>query len=137
MPSVPDITKLKSTITAFKESLKLSSDKIRETEQSMREQHHSDTRFSACHYLITASRFGDILHRQPITPSDALVRSILQPETFSSAATTITYSISIPAFFCQCLSIITLGLLSLNLKSKLLHLILFPLRPCWQPVLLL
>ena len=87
LPSVPEIAKLKSTIAAFKESLKLPSDKLRQIEQSTRDQRHSDMWFSARRYRITASRFGDILHRRSTTPPDALVLSILQPKSFSSPAT--------------------------------------------------
>ena len=87
LPSVPEIAKLKSTIAAFKESLKLPSDKLRQIEQSTRDQRHSDMWFSARRYQITASQFGDILRRRSTTPPDALVLSILQPKSFSSPAT--------------------------------------------------
>ncbi len=87
-PSVPETAELKTTILAFKESLNLPSDKLREIEQNTRDQRHSDMWFSARRYRITASRFGEILHRRSTTTPDRLVLSILQPKSFSSAATT-------------------------------------------------
>ena len=86
-PSIPDTSQLKETVAAFKASLELSSDKIREIERNTRDQRHSDLWYSVRHYRITASRFGEILHHKPTTPPDAMVMSILQPRSFSSAAT--------------------------------------------------
>ena len=86
-PNIPDTSKLKETVAAFKVSLKLPSDRLREIEQSTREQRHSELWFSVRRYRMTASRFGEILRRKPTTPPDALVLSILQPRSFSSAAT--------------------------------------------------
>ena len=86
-PNIPDDLKVKETVAAFKASLKLSSDKLREIEQNTREQRHSTLWFSVRHYRLTASRFGEVFRRKPTTPPDALVLSILQPRTFSSAAT--------------------------------------------------
>ena len=86
-PNIPDTSKLKETVAAFKVSLKLPSVRLREIEQSTREQRHSELWFSVRRYRITASRFGEILHRKPTTRPDALVLSILQPRSFSSAAT--------------------------------------------------
>jgi len=87
-PSIPDTSEIKRSVAAFKLSLKLPADKLREIEQSTREQRHSDLWFSVRRYRITASHFGQILHRKPTTRPDALVLSILQPRSFSTAATT-------------------------------------------------
>ena len=86
-PNISDTSKLKETVAAFKVSLKLPSDRLREIEQSTREQRHSELWFSVRRYRMTASRFGEILRRKLTTPPDALVLSILQPRSFSSAAT--------------------------------------------------
>lgn len=60
-PNIPGTLHLKETVSAFKESLKFSSGKIRKIEQSTREQWHSELWFSVRCYRITASRFGEIL----------------------------------------------------------------------------
>ena len=87
-PSIPDTCVLKETIVAFKESLKLSAEKLREIEQTTREQRNSSLWFSVRRYRITASIFGKILHRLSTTSPDSLVLSILEPRSFTSAATT-------------------------------------------------
>ena len=86
-PGVPDTSSLKETVSAFKESLKVSADKLREIERNTREQRQSPLWFEVRRYRITASRFGEILRRKSETPPDSLVLSILQPRSFSSAAT--------------------------------------------------
>ena len=48
-PSIPDTCVLKETIVAFKESLKLSAEKLREIEQTTREQRNSSLWFSLPH----------------------------------------------------------------------------------------
>ena len=57
-------------------------------EQSTREQQYSAEWFSVRRYRITASYFGEVLHRRRDTPPDRLVLSILMPRKFSSPATT-------------------------------------------------
>lgn len=84
---VPDTSKLRETVAAFKDSLKLPAERVRDIEHNTREQYKSSLWFTVRQYRITASRFGDILHRKPTTPPDALVSSILRPRSFSSAAT--------------------------------------------------
>ena len=84
---VPGTSLLKQTVAAFKDSLKLSPSKVREIEQNTREQKQSPLWFSVRRYRITASRFGEILRRKHDTTPDALVLSILQPRSFTSAAT--------------------------------------------------
>ena len=66
----------------------MSSSQIWDIEQSTRDQRESTLWFSVRRYRITASRFGEILHRRKDTPPDRLVLSILNPRTFSSPATT-------------------------------------------------
>ena len=85
VPSTPDI---KGTVKAFKQSLQMSPAQLRHVEQSTREQRYSAEWFSVRRYRITASHFGEILHRRRDTPPDRLVLSILMPRKFSSPATT-------------------------------------------------
>ena len=61
--------------------------KLYEIENATRNQRYSEMWHSIRRYRITASRFGDILHRKPTTPPDVLVLSILQPRTFLCDAT--------------------------------------------------
>ena len=61
---------------------------LRHVEQSTREQQYSAEWFAIRRYRITASHFGEILHRRRDTPPDRLVLSILMPRKFSSPATT-------------------------------------------------
>lgn len=84
---VPDMLKLKETVAAFKDSLRLPAYKLWDIEQNTREQQKSPLWFSVRRYRITASHFGNILHRKSTTTPDVLVASILRPRSFSSAAT--------------------------------------------------
>ena len=86
--SVPSTPNIKETVSAFKQSLKMTSAQLRHVEQSTREQRHSAEWFSVRRYPITASHFGEILHHHRSTPPDRLVLSILMPRKFSSPATT-------------------------------------------------
>ena len=85
--AAPDLIAIKTTISAFKESLRLPADKLRETEQTTREQCNSPMWCSVRQYRITASRFGQILHQTRETPPHWIVLSILKPRTFTSPAT--------------------------------------------------
>ena len=85
--AAPNLFGLNSTISAFKESLRLPADKLREIEQTTREQRNLPMWFSVWRYRITASRFSQILHQRRETPPDSLVLSILEPRTFTSPAT--------------------------------------------------
>lgn len=85
--NVPDLTTLKQTISAFKESLHLNDDQIREVEQATRDQRLSPRWYSERRFRITASNFGTILHRKESTPPDKLVIRLLQQKTFSTPAT--------------------------------------------------
>ena len=73
-------------VATFKESLRVSSDKVREIERNTREQHLSPLWYSARRFRLTASTFGRILHFQHSTPPDSLVRSLLQQKNFSTTA---------------------------------------------------
>ena len=86
-PDIPSTSAIRSTVEAFKESLRMPPEKLRNIEQSTREQRDSQLWFEVRRYRITASRFGEILHRKSSTLPDRLVLSILQPRSFSSAAT--------------------------------------------------
>lgn len=84
--NVPALTELKKTIAAFKESLHLTDDQIREIEQSTRDQKLSLRWHSERRFRITASNFGSILHRKESTPPDKLVLRLLQQKSFSTPA---------------------------------------------------
>ena len=86
-PDVPTVSVIKATVATFKESLKMPPGKLRQIEQSTREQRNSSLWFSVRRCRITASRFGEVLRRRTDTPPDKLVLSILQPRSFSSVAT--------------------------------------------------
>ena len=86
-PDIPATSVIKETVHAFKQSLQMPAEKLREIEQNTREQRNSPLWLKVRRYRITASRFGEILHRRADTPPDRLVLSILQPRSFSSAAT--------------------------------------------------
>jgi hypothetical protein len=86
-PNLPSISELKETVTAFKETLMMPTTKLNELEYTTRNQRYSELWHSVRRYRITASRFGDILHRKSTTPPDVLVLSILKPRTFTCDAT--------------------------------------------------
>ena len=64
-----------------------SNDEIRELERKTREQRNSPKWFAARRFWITASIFGDIIHRRPETAPDNLVKRILQQKRFFSVQT--------------------------------------------------
>ena len=86
-PDIPCTSQLQYSVAEFKASLILPKEKLQKIEQDTRGQRHSPLWYSARRYRISASHFGDILHRKSTTPPDALVLSIVQPRSFSSAAT--------------------------------------------------
>ena len=86
--SLPSTPAVKETVEAFKESLWMSPSQLRHIELSTGTQRNSPEWYSIRKYRITASRFGEILHRHLDTPPDRLVLSILQLRKFSSLATT-------------------------------------------------
>lgn len=86
-PSLPGKSSLKDTIAAFKDSLKLSEEKIREIEFSTRNQRECNQWFEVRRYRLTSSLFGHVLRRRSDTPPDSLVLSMLQPKQFHTPAT--------------------------------------------------
>jgi len=84
---LPDRDSLKATVEAFKASLSVTAEKIREIECTTRQQRSSPLWYDVRRYRLTASLFGLVQHRKPDTPPDSLVKRILQPQQFSSAAT--------------------------------------------------
>ena len=84
--SLPDESNLKSTITAFKETLQTSPEQIHEIERNTTMQSQSAQWFAVRKYRITASLFGEVLQRRKETPPDNLVLKILQHRQFSSPA---------------------------------------------------
>ena len=85
--NVPAVAALQTTMSAFKESQRISEAKAREIEQGMRDQRLSSLWFAARRYRITASNFGRVLSFKRETPPDSLVMHILQPQRFSTLAT--------------------------------------------------
>ena len=83
---IPDTSKLKTTIAAFKNSLEINDEEARKIERDTREQRLSSLWFSVRRYCITASLFGAVLTRQADTPPDNLVLRIIQPKNFSTPA---------------------------------------------------
>ena len=83
---IPHIAKLKETISAFKQSLQVSEDKIREIELNTRDQRHTPLWYSARQYQLTASQFGRILSRKSDTSPDKLVLQLIQRKSFSTPA---------------------------------------------------
>ena len=70
--NVPADAALQTTMSAFKESQRISEAKAREIEQGTRDQRLSSLWFSARRYRITASNFGRVLSLKRETPPDSL-----------------------------------------------------------------
>ena len=83
---IPSLTDIRENVTAFKRSLEMTAEQLREIEQKTREQRNSHFWFSVRRYRLTASHFGEILRRKADTPPDKLVLRILNPQSFSSDA---------------------------------------------------
>lgn len=83
---IPALPAIKNSVSAFKDSLKMSERKLREIEQNTRGQRQSYLWYSVRRYRITSSFFGIILRRKIDTPPDRLVTRILYPQSFSSVA---------------------------------------------------
>ena len=66
---------IEKSVAAFKESLSVSDEKIREIELNTREQRKSTLPFQARRYRITSTLFGQVLQRKELTPPDKLVQS--------------------------------------------------------------
>ena len=101
---------------------------LRHVEQCTREQRYSTEWFSVRRYRITASHFGEILHRRRDTPPDRLVLSILMPRKFSSPATTWgieNESRAIQAYIEHKQSVVSVNLLWDHVDSSFVTIILF------------
>lgn len=86
-PALPNMPALRSTVNAFKASLAVTDEEIRRIERETVGQRNSSRWYDVRRYRITASIFGIILQRKPETLPDSLVLQILQPKSFTSAAT--------------------------------------------------
>lgn len=86
-PSLPDSASLRHTIQEFKRMLEVSEEKARAIARDTTGQSKSPLWFSVRRYRITASHFGEIMHRKSSTAPDKLVLRLLQPKQFSSVAT--------------------------------------------------
>ena len=86
-PVLPKIEELKETIAHFKQSQRLTPQQIDELERATRDQRLSPAWFSARRHRLTASKFGEILHRRNTTSPDKLVERILHPKSFKSVQT--------------------------------------------------
>ena len=84
---LPSKQQLLERVTAFIESLRVSEESMREIERNTREQHRSPLWFDARRYRLTASLFGQVLHRRADTPPDSLVLRIIEPKQLISPAT--------------------------------------------------
>ena len=83
---IPHIAKLKEIISAFKQSLQVSEDKIREIELNTRDQRHTPLWYSTQQYRLITSQFGRILSRKSDTPPDKLVLQLIQSKSVSTPA---------------------------------------------------
>lgn len=86
-PVLPTTEVLRKRVDEFKKSLCMPSHKIREIEQSTRDQARNLLWHSVRRYRITASYFGAVYRRQPTTPPQALVLQIINAKQFHSEAT--------------------------------------------------
>ena len=86
-PALPSMTELQQRVEELKKTLCMSPQKLREIEQSTRNQNQSSLGFSVRRYRLTASNFGAVCHRHPNTPPHSLVMQIICNKQFSSAAT--------------------------------------------------
>ena len=79
---MPTLEKLKEKLRLFKNTLKLSPEKIREIERNTRDQQLCELWYFARRCQITALNFGLVYHRRLTTPPDALVLRLLRVSTF-------------------------------------------------------
>ena len=85
--TLSSLEQLKTTVSAFKQSLAVSDEKVREVELNTKEQRESSLWFQVRQYRITSSLFGQVLRCKEQTPPDSLVLQILQAKQFSTTAT--------------------------------------------------
>ena len=86
-PVLPSKEAIISRVTEFKKSLCMPANKLREIEQSTRDQRKSSLWHTVRQYRLTASLFGSVYKRKPTTPPQALVLQILSGKQFTSEAT--------------------------------------------------
>ena len=87
LPTPPCRDEIIQKVTAFKESLTVTADKVREVERNTRDQHQSPFWYSVRRFRLTASMFGRIFKRLPTTPPDSLVKELLHSKQISTSAT--------------------------------------------------
>ena len=85
---LPTLEKVKEKSRLFKNTLKLSPERIREIEHKTKDQQLCELWYFARRYRLTASNFGLVYHRLPTTPPDALVLRLLGVKTFSYSEAT-------------------------------------------------
>ena len=86
-PMLPTKRELQERVTAFKESFNMPQQKLREIEQSTRDQSENPLWYAVRRYRITASYFGKIFCRKPTTPPEALMLQIINGKQFTTSAT--------------------------------------------------
>ena len=86
-PVLPSQRDMRGRVELFKQSLIMTPQKMREIEQSTREQNISLLWFSVQSYRITASFFDQIYHLRPDTSPNLLVLQIPGKKTFTSQGT--------------------------------------------------
>lgn len=86
-PALPTKQELQKRVEEFKKSLFMSPQKIREIEQSTRDQSQSTLWHSVRHYRLTASYFGRIFRLKETTSPESIVLQILGTKRFTSDAT--------------------------------------------------
>ena len=86
-PVLPTTEELQKRVQEFKKSLHIPPHKIREIEQSTRDQAQNPLWYSVRRYRITASNFGAVYCRKPTTPPQSLVLQIIGAKQFYSQAT--------------------------------------------------
>ena len=90
--SFPGMSTLKDTVSQFKETLNITSERCHEIERNTREQRNSELWYSVRKYSVTSSLFGAIFSRKPDTPPHSFVFRTIQPKSLSTPA--INYGIN-------------------------------------------
>ena len=83
---LPSGHQLKQSIDEFMKSLCVTEDKARDIEQTTRQQRNSPEWFAVRRFRVTSSTFGEIYHRRPDTPPDALVVRLIEQQQFVTPA---------------------------------------------------
>lgn len=86
-PELPSKVELQERVQEFKKSLIIPAQKLREIEQTTRDQSLSTLWHSIRRYRITASYFGEVRRRLPTTPPQSLVLRMLGARQFKTPAT--------------------------------------------------